>query len=96
MPRDTLSPLSRGLVFGLLGGLFIGGAALLGWGALQVFGGPDCTQLSPEECALQREIAVTLGRRQVLFGGALALLGIALFLMIRARGTDHEVETPAR
>lgn len=96
MSSDSLSPLSRGLVFGVVGGLFVGGVALLVWGAVNAFVGPDCAQLTPEECALQREITVMLGRRQVLFGGALALLGLALLLVARARRDDPGVETPSR
>ncbi len=92
MPSGSLSPLARGLVFGLVGGLVIGGAGLLVWGAVHSVTGPDCTLLSPEECALERQITVSLGRRQVLFGGALALLGLALFLVARSRSTDTELE----
>lgn len=84
--RDArATPLGRGLIYGLMAGLLIGGLALLAWGGRNLLIGPDCGALSPHECALEREISVELGRRQVLFGGALALLGLSLAVLMRVR-----------
>ena len=84
--RDArATPLGRGLIYGLMAGLLIGGLALLGTGAWNLMIGPDCTGRSPHECALARETAVDLGRYQVLFGGALALLGLSLAVVMRVR-----------
>lgn len=70
---------------GLIAGLFLGGLLLGGIGAKNILGEPACEGLSPAECALEREISLGMGRRQVLFGGALALMGLALFMLYRQR-----------
>ena len=49
--------------------------------------------MSPAECALERDILLTVGRRQALFGGGLALLGLALFIYVRDRYL-RAVQTP--
>jgi hypothetical protein len=85
MARTPLSPVLRGLLVGLVAGLLIGGLALFIIGARAVVAGPDCAGLTPEECALHRNIAASLGRRQVWAGGALALMGVAVFMLARSR-----------
>jgi hypothetical protein len=85
MLRSPLSPLLRGVLFGLIAGLIIGGLALLALGADAMLRGPDCAGLTPEECALKRDIAASFGRQQVRAGGALALMGLAVFMLARPR-----------
>jgi hypothetical protein len=85
MPHAALSPVLRGILMGLVGGLLVGGLALLAFGADAMLRGPDCTGFTPEECALKRDIAVTFGRQQVRAGGALALMGLAVFMLARPR-----------
>lgn len=70
---------------GLIAGLFIGGLVLAGLGARNILVSPDCANLGPQECTLEQEIALEMGRRQVLFGGALALMGLAVFMFARQR-----------
>lgn len=79
------SPVVRGLLWGLLAGLLIGGLGLFVLGAYTAIRGIDCTALTPEECALEREIAVSFAWRQVWVGGALALMGLAVFMLARGR-----------
>ena len=95
MPRAQLSPASRGALVGLILGLLIGGVALLAVGAVRVVRGFDCAGLTPEECALDGEIAVSFARRQVWVGGALALMGVAVFMWARARLARPSGEPPA-
>jgi hypothetical protein len=83
---------ARGILFGLTAGLILGGFGLVAWGGYQVVGAVDCTGLSAEECALQRELALWLGRRQVMFGGALGLLGLALVLYLRSQAQAQRSE----
>ena len=68
-----------------MAGLFLSGLVLMFLGGRAIFIGPDCSALSPAECALERDILLTVGRRQVLFGGALALLVLALFIYVPPR-----------
>jgi len=67
--------------------LIVGGLALLAFGADAMLRGPDCAGLTPEECALKRDIAASFGRQQVRAGGALALMGLAVFMLARPRLT---------
>ncbi len=84
MPKGS-SPVGRGITWGLLGALVLGGAALAVWGLYLTVGAPDCAGMSPSECALEREIALAFGRRQTLFGAAMAVLGVALAIYLRSR-----------
>lgn len=70
---------------GVIAGLFLGGVALVALGARAVFGGPDCSGLTPEQCSLEIDIALGMGRTQMIFGSALALLGLAGYLYFRGR-----------
>ena len=101
MARGRSTPsLKRGVLLGLVSALILGGVvlAVLGWRMSVV--GPDCAGLTPEECALEREIALAVGQRQTLFGAAMAVLGVsvALFVRLGARddgGSDEDRETTA-
>ena len=93
MPCAQLSPAARGALVGLILGLLLGGVALLALGAIRVMRGFDCAGLTPEECALDREIAVSFARRQVWVGGALALMGIAVFMWTRGRLAGAQPES---
>jgi hypothetical protein len=79
------SPLLRAAAVGLCAGLFFSGLVLMGLGAKAIFLGPDCSSLTPPECALEGEILRAIGRRQALVGGAVALLGLGLFAYLRER-----------
>lgn len=85
MSTAPLAPVRRGALLGLLAGLLVGGLALFGVGLLRVLRPVDCAALPAAECALEQEIAQSFGRRQVFAGGALALLGGALFVLTRRR-----------
>jgi hypothetical protein len=85
MLRAPLSSVARGSLVGLVVGLLIGGLGLLAVGAVTVLRGIDCAGLTHEECALEREIAASFARRQVWVGGALALMGLAVFMWARGR-----------
>ena len=95
MPLPPLSSAARGALIGLILGLWIGGMGLMAVGAVKALRGVDCSQLSPEECALEEGIADSLGRRQVWVGGALALMGVAVFMWARGRLTRPHPEPPA-
>lgn len=75
---------------GLIAGIFLGGLGLLLFGTRAIVMGPDCAALTPEECAFERETLRSLGRYQVLAGGALALMGLSLFVYFRRRGEGSE------
>jgi hypothetical protein len=95
MPPATLSSTARGALVGLVLGLWIGGVGLMAVGAVKALRGVDCSALTPEECALDREIAISFGRRQVWVGGALALMGVAVFIWARGRSARPPREPPA-
>jgi hypothetical protein len=85
---NGLSPrarLLRAAAIGLAAGFFLGGLYLLAVGGRSIAFGVDCAGATPEQCALERELAVQFARRQVLTGGALALLAVAIAMWIRAR-----------
>jgi len=84
----ALSPrmrLLRAAAIGLAAGLFVGGLYLLAIGGKTIAFGVDCAGASLAQCALERELAMPFARRQVLAGGALALLAVAIAMWIRAR-----------
>ncbi len=85
---NGLSPrlrLSRAAAIGLAAGLFLGGLYLLALGGHDIVAGVDCAEIGSQQCALERELAMHVARRQVLTGGALALLAVAFAMWIRAR-----------
>jgi hypothetical protein len=77
--------LLRGVKLGLIAALFGSGLLLMFLGARSIVTGPDCSGLTPTECALERDIVLGFARRQVLVGGALSLLGLAVFMMTQRR-----------
>lgn len=85
MSNSALSSIRRGAVVGVIAGLFFGGVLLVFLGTRALLGLPDCTTMTQEQCALELEIALRMGRMQVMFGLGLALLGLSGFLYFRAR-----------
>jgi hypothetical protein len=77
------SDVVRAALWGLAAGLFLGGLSLLALAGHAYLVGADCAGLSAVECALERESAVELGRRQAVAGAALAVLGVAARLWLR-------------
>ena len=71
-------------LIGLLGGLSVAGLYLLASAARAIFFAAPCAS-GDSGCALEREIAIHLARRQTLAGGALLLLTLALFVRFRAK-----------
>ncbi len=87
--------LVRAAAIGLASGLFLGGLYLLVLGGRAVLVGVDCSGQTSQQCSLEQELATHFARRQVLTGGALALLALAIAMWIRARlgarsGTGRE------
>jgi hypothetical protein len=72
-------------MIGLAAGLFLGGAYLLFEGGTMILGGFACGGQSEQQCSLDREIARHLARQQVLAGGALALLALAIAMWLRGK-----------
>jgi len=68
----------------LLAGLSAAGLYLLVSAARAIFFPAPCAP-GDSGCALEREIALHLARRQTLAGGALLLLTLALFVRFRAK-----------
>jgi hypothetical protein len=77
------SQLVRAAAVGLGAGLFLGGAALMAMGARSVWFEIPCDRLSSEECAVERELAISWARWQSLWGLGLLLLALAVFLYVR-------------
>jgi len=71
-------------ITGLVGGLSAAGLYLLVSATRAIFFPAPC---APRDsgCALERELALHLARRQTLAGGALLLLALALFVRFRAK-----------
>ncbi len=94
MARGRTSSLGRAVLLGLVGALIAGGCVLAFTGWRLSVQGPDCAGLSSSECALEREISLGTGRRQTLFGAAMAVLGVALgaFLRLSPPAQNHEEE----
>ena len=85
MPSDASSPhrLLRAAGVGLCGGMLLGGALLLYLGLKSWFSPPDCTGLLSVECDFLAASAREMGRRQILFGGALLALALASLVLLR-------------
>jgi hypothetical protein len=75
--------LRRAVLLGLCLTGLVGGAFVMGSGLRALATPLECGDMPPEECALERELAVGFARRQVIAGAALALLGIALLFPLR-------------
>ncbi len=80
----TRRRLFRAATSGLASGFLVGGAYLLVQGGQAILSGIDCGRQTEQQCAFDREVAVHLARQQVLVGGALALLAIAIAMWLRA------------
>ncbi|MGA9523890.1 MAG: hypothetical protein WBV82_20685 [Myxococcaceae bacterium] len=80
-----MRPLVRGGFLGLIAALFVSGLALMFVGARSIVTGPDCSGITPTECSFERDILMAFARRQVLVGGALSLLGLALWMLFKRR-----------
>jgi hypothetical protein len=85
MPPTPLASVRRGVIIGLVAALLAGGLGIFATGLRTVWKKPDCVQLSPLECTLATEEARAVGTRQVWFGGALALMGLAVVIWARPR-----------
>jgi hypothetical protein len=71
----------------LLGGCLacaVAGLWLLAVGLHALLTELPCGTWSPEQCALEREVVHSMGRRQTLVGAALGLLSLSLLLLLRA------------
>ncbi|WP_224241878.1 hypothetical protein [Hyalangium gracile] len=75
--------LGRAAFLGLASGMVIGGFWLLALGLRGLFFPLDCLGLSKNECDLQSEALVHVGRVQTLCGGALIALALALYVLLR-------------
>lgn len=71
-------------LIGLAGGCLAAGAYLLLSAGQAIFFPAPCAP-ADSACALEREIALHLARRQTLVGGALLMLALALFIRFRAK-----------
>lgn len=88
MSSDAPSPsgphrLLRAAGAGLCGGMLLGGALLLYLGLKAWLSPPDCTGLLSVECEFLAASAREMGRRQLLFGGALLALALASLVLLR-------------
>src|SRR4051794_12831130 len=70
--------------------LLLGGGFVLYEGLLGSFGTPDCSNLSPTECSFAHEAAQSIGRLQLIFGGAMVALAIAVFVVWRTSASKPE------
>ncbi len=98
MPSPGSPPparLGRAALFGLCGGLLLGGALLLSLGLRGLFVAPDCRGLSEPECNLILEAAAHVGRVQTICGGSLVALALALFVLARPHITPRPPEPHA-
>ena len=78
--------LTRAALVGLGGGLLLGSVYLL-VSALRA-SRLDCAGLPMDECELEQQMAVEIGRYQSLFAAALALFAVAIFLWLRAKARE--------
>ena len=85
MSPAPLASIRRGVIVGIVAALIVGGLGIFAIGLRGFWKRPDCAQLSPMECSLVTEEARAIGIRQVWFGGALALLGLAVVIWARPR-----------
>lgn len=83
--REPYPPAARGMVLGLVTACALGGLAMVAFGAFRLAKGVDCEGLSDAECTLQQEVLVGFAKRQLLFGGALSVFGVAAYVLTRDR-----------
>jgi hypothetical protein len=99
MPSDASSPsgphrLLRAAGAGLCGGMLLGGVLLLYLGLKGWLSPPDCTGLLAVECDFLTQATQEMGRRQLLFGGALLALALASFVLMRPYFRSDEPQQP--
>lgn len=85
-PPPVQPPRSRPLAaagLGLCGGLLLGGAMLLFLGLKGRLVPPDCSHLGKAECDMIVEAALQVSRVQLLCGGALVALALAVVVLLR-------------
>jgi hypothetical protein len=73
----------RASAVGLVAGLMLAALVLGGFAVVRMQTG--CTNLSPEECNLERQIAISLARQQALGAVGLILISAGLALALRRR-----------
>ena len=79
----------RAAGLGLCAGLLLGGLMLLVLGARGLLFPPDCARLQKLECDFLTETALEIGRVQLLCGGALVALALAVFVLLRGSDTEQ-------
>lgn len=84
----------RAAGLGLCGGLLIGGVLLLFLGLRRLLAPPDCARLPKLECELLTETALEVGRVQLLCGGALVALALAVLVLLRSASRPEAEEPP--
>jgi hypothetical protein len=99
MPSDAPSPagsrpLLRAAGLGLCAGLFIGGLLLVFLGMRGWLVPPDCEGLFKPECELLQDTALHISRVQLLCGGALVALGLAIGVLLRPAFAPQKPEDP--
>lgn len=90
MPSANAPPPPRSRPFraaglGLCAGLLLGGGLLLFLGLRGLLVPPDCAELRKLECDLLTQTALEIGRVQLLCGGALVALSLAVLVLLRPR-----------
>jgi hypothetical protein len=84
MSAPARPSLLRSAIVGLSLAGFIAGLAFMITSVYSLVVGVDCAQLSSSECALEKQLAASIGRSQLWLGLALSLLSVAGFLWLRA------------
>lgn len=92
-PPPRSRPL-RAAGLGLCAGLFLGGALLFFLGLRGLFVPPDCGELHELECDLLTQTALEIGRVQLLCGGALVALSLAVLILMRPALRAEAPEPP--
>ena len=76
--------MSRVVSWAILAALALGGLSLMAVGLQGLLAGGDCRGLAVNDCSLELSILRAMGRKQLIFGTALATLAGALaFLKAR-------------
>ena len=86
-PRPRRRQPARAALIGLVLGCALSGLGLVAAGGWKGWHPPPCPAPS-QDCRLEQEVSREIGERQRLFGGALLLLSLGLWLLARAPGGD--------
>lgn len=81
--QSSLPSIGRAAFFGLAVGMVVGGFWLLALGLRGLYVPLDCTGLTKNECDLNTEALLHVGRVQTLCGGALIALALSLYVVLR-------------